>query len=278
MRVPRRLADRLIVVSREDYVRAMDDRGSSLDDEHVTIVPVPLLGRWHEFAGLRGARLGAGGAYLRDPADPGRFLTLAEAFQQEARANGDLFLRVCGLLGAVKVTSLESGSHLGKDSTKNTFHAGTGQDAAAGPDAGRVRAGLTRDVSATFTRDVRQELVYLLETAGEWPGGEPDIAEARAAVEGRSGAVAGDLRELIDLRAAPGNRIDRWSRRVDFLSELDRDLTFLLDAAARLELAAGPESASAGVKLSNAFERTRSERRQAKVSVEVWFTRPAPPG
>ncbi len=274
MTVPKRLADRLMIVSRDDYVYVKDENPELLKDDRVTIVPVPLLGRWTEFPELKNADLSEGEALVRDPDDTGRYLPAQEALRQVSRARCRLFLSVCHHLGAKSLRVSQFDSQSDENTLKNTFHSGTTAaiTSSDGKDTDKIEHG--RGFSANLAGEVRRQLRVDIETNGQWQGSDPDIAAARNVIAGHEKTVGSEISTLIELRASPHNPIDSYSVTTDFFGELHRHFSLLADLASRFAATIGRESLSVGMKMNNAFEWNKVVTQQGKLAIEVWFVDP----
>lgn len=274
MTIPENLADRLIVVSREDYVYVKDENPELLKDDRVTIVPVPLLGRWIEFPELRNTGLSVGEALVRDPDDPGRYVLAQDALRKVSRVQCRLFINVCRHLGAKSLRIMQSDSRSDEKTLKDTFHAGATATVTRFNSKDTDKIDHERGFSATLAGDVRRQLRAELEANGRWHGSDPDITAARNAISGHEKTIDSEIFTLIEQREPSRNPIKSYKLDVDFFSELHRHFSLLAELASRFEATIGGESLSAGATMSNAFEWRNVISQQGKLAIEVWFVDP----
>lgn len=274
MTIPKRLTDRLMVVSRDDYVYVRDENPELLKDDRVTIVPVPLLGRWIEFPELRNADLSAGEVLVRDPDDAGRYLPAQEALSKVSRARCRLFLNVCQHLGAKLLKVRQFDSRSDENIVNNRFHAGATAAITSSDGKNTDKIDHERGFSAALAGEVRRQLRAEIETNGRWRGGDPDIMAARNVIADHEKTVDSEISTLIEQRESPHNPISSYSVNIDFFGELHRHFSLLAELARRFEATIGNESLSVGAKMSNAFEWNNVVTQQGKLAIEVWFVDP----
>ena len=274
MTVPQRLADRLLVVSRDDYVYVVDENPELLKDHRVTIVPVPLVGRWMEFPELRDADLSVGAALVRDPDDPGRYVPAEDALLTVAKAKRQLINTVCHHLGATSLKDRQLDSRSGENTLKNTFHAGATAGISSSHRKGTDKIDHERSFSADLASKIRSALHIELETKGYWQGGEPNIEAARNVISGHEKTVGNEIIELIDMRASPHNKMTYHSVTIDSFGELHRHFSLLAEIAIQFKSSLGRESASTSTRMSNTFEWNEVVTQQGKLMIEVWFVDP----
>ena len=272
MMVPPRLADRLLVVARRDFVQVMDNQPELLKDERVTVVPIPLLGRWMDFAELRAVDLAAGEVLIRDSHTSG-FVSAQHALESAGREKSRLLLAVCRLLGATALRSRES------ESTENSSELGNQLTVAATSRyTGRERtdeaAEQGRDLSLKMAANVRRKLRTEIETQGRWTGSDPDIAAAEAAVEGMRESLVAEIRTMIDQRVHADNATRYLGVTVDFFSELHRDFSLVAEVASGLKAAFGEHKLELSTRLDNTLEWTQLITKSGTFAMEVWFADP----
>jgi hypothetical protein len=274
--IPEKLESRLMVVSREDYIRVRDDHPARVQGSHVTIVPIPLLGKWLEFSELRNSELLSGQAYIVDQGNPSRYVPAQKAVRQAALTKSDLLLKVCQALGATSLEATESSTESRTDTVKNRFTADADQSAghAGGKDPATIASG--QQISVDLVGELKKQLIVQIQTRGRWEGAPASIEDARKAIEGYSDDTVNDLRMLIDQRESLTNPVHELNREVEFLSELYRDFELLVQAATHFEAGLGPISLNEGLKISNAFELHNSQIRQMRLKICVRFAGATP--
>jgi hypothetical protein len=268
--IPAQLADRLMVVSREDYVLMLDENPDLLKDERVTVVPVPLLGRWIEFPELRDADLIPGDGLIRD-VDTNRYNSADTALRSTARTKARLLLQVCQHLGAKSVRINEQAATSDEAATANTLKAGMSGTLTEQVGKNTDRVNQERELTATLAMNVRRQLRLEIESHGQWPGGEPDIAAARKVIEGQDHTIDTELHTLIQMRATAHNRVDNYGVTIDFYSELHRHFSLLADLAGRFDATIAKRSLGIQARLSNTFERNKIASQYGKLAFDVWF-------
>lgn len=271
--MPKRLADRLLVVSRGDYVYVMDEKPELLADERVTIVPVPLVGRWIEFDDLRDVDLSVGEALVRDPRGASGFVPIQDALDVVSREKSRIFLSVCQYLGAKVLRVKESDSRSDNRTLSNVLKVG-GRAAITGPGGKPDSVEQDRSLSATLASDVRRQLRMDIETNGRWEGGEPDIEAARTVVKGHERVLESEVSTLIDQRAVASNQINYYSVTIDFFSELHRHFSLIAEVAGNLKSTVAGHTLSLSAKLENTFEWNRQVTQSGTLAIEVWFADP----
>jgi hypothetical protein len=273
MYVPEKLADRLLTVSREDYVRISDDAPEKLRDHRITIVPVPLFGRWKQFPELQNSALTHDRAYVRDPAVAERYIDAVDAIQGTALRKCRLALKVCRELGARSLHVIESHTDSKNFDATNAYSSQiqTGTEEPARKKLPKASLSLSEESSLNLAARLRNDLKMTVEAEGNWPGHAPSIEGAMSALEGYDPGDVEDLRIFIEQREGTHNVSTSLSLVVNLLSELNRDFDLFFKASGGLEAALGRRRAKAGTSLSNDFKMHYERTRTVSFSFKVTF-------
>jgi hypothetical protein len=267
MYVPKRLSDRLIIVSRDDYVQVADDRPELVQDDRVTLVPVPLLGLWTQFRELSGLDLGAGDAFVRDPEHPDQYVAASEAPNRMAQSRLRLLRTVCQHLGAKSLVVRQFDAQSVKTAWSNDLNSDARLSLTDREDSMSEKRG----VSANLAWQSEDQLRLDIEAIGQWQGGAADIEGARKAVAAHGSTVDQDILSLINERAIPGNPVTSHQVTIDFRQEVSRHFSLIAELTAGIEATIGKQSLSAGGKLRNVLDWNRQTTRQGRFTLEVSF-------
>ncbi|WP_344903651.1 hypothetical protein [Actinomadura meridiana] len=262
-----------MTVSREDFVRISDDAPESVRDHRITIVPVPLFGRWKQFPELKNSALTHDRAYVRDPVVPERYIDAVDAIQGTALRKCRLALKVCRELGATSLQVMESRTDSKNFNATNEYSSQiqTGTAEPARKKMPKANLALNEETSLNLAARLRNDLKMTVEAEGRWPGHAPSIEGALSALEGYDPSDVEDLRIFIEQREGSHNVSTSLSLVVNLLSELNRDFDLFLKASGGLEATLGRRQAKAGTSMSNDF-RTHFERtKTVSFSFKVTF-------
>ncbi|MGW1542661.1 hypothetical protein ACWCPM_20905 [Streptomyces sp. NPDC002309] len=273
MHIPEKLADRLMTVSREDFVRISDDDPERLRDHRITIVPVPLFGRWKQFPELHETVLYSDQAYVRDRDSVHRYVAADTAIQGTALRKCRLALKVCKELGAKSLHVMESRADSGSFSVSNEYTAQARAGRAAEAHKKLPKAGLSveEQSSLNLAAQLRHDLKLTIEAEGNWPGHTPSIAGALGVLEDYDPSDVEDLRIFIEQRDGAHNVSTSLSLVVNLLSELNRDFDLFCKTAAGLEASLGRQQAKAETSMSNTFKVQFERTRMVSLSLKVEF-------
>ncbi|USX52730.1 hypothetical protein [Lentzea sp. HUAS12] len=264
MYVPEQLADRVVVVARDDYVQVADDNPGLIENSQVTLVPVPLLGEWTRFRELAGLDLSIGDAFVRDHGDARRYVPVAEAPHRAAQRRLRLLRTVCQHLGATSLVLQETETRAAKTSWHNDFVAriglGGGEDAQKG-------GGLSADLSG----ETDDRLSLTVEASGRWRGGPADVEAARKAAAAHGDAVDLDVLSLIEQRAISGNQLTSHHVTIDFQQEMTKHFSLISELVVSFEATIGLRALSPCAALRTVFDWERHSARQARFTLEVSF-------
>lgn len=263
MHVPQRLSDRLIVVARDDYVQVADDKPELIQDDRVTLVPVPLLGLWTQFHELTGLELSVGDAFVRDPDEPGHYVPVSEAPNKMAQRRLRLLRTICQHLGAKSLVVRQFDTRSTQTKWRNDLTA----DARGTLTHGKDKLSESRGLSADLAWQSDDQLHLEIEAIGRWRGGPVDIDAARKAVAAHGSTVDPDILTLIDQRAIPGNPLTTHQITIDFHHEVTKHFSLI----AGFEATIGKQTLSAGGKLRNVFDWNQQTTRQDRFTLEVSF-------
>ncbi|MGW6642637.1 hypothetical protein [Streptomyces iakyrus] len=273
MQIPDELADRLLSVSLEDFVRISDDAPERLRDHRITIVPVPLFGRWKRFPELQETVLHPNLAYVRDRESGHRYVAADNAIQGTALRKCRLALKVCKELGAKSLHVVESRADSGKFGIENEYTAQTqvgrgGEARKKPPNAGMS---VKEQSALNLAAHLRHELKLTIEAEGNWPGHAPSIARARGVLDGYDPSDVEDLRIFIEQRDGAHNVTTRLSLVVNLLSELNRDFDLFCRTAGSLEATLGRRHVTAEASMSNTFKIQFERTRMVSLALKVEF-------
>ena len=273
MYIPEELADRLMTVSREDFVRISDDDPERLRDHRITIVPVPLFGRWKQFPELRETVLYPDQAYVRDRDSGYRYAAVDNAIQGTALRKCRLALKVCKELGAKSLYVMESRADSGSFSVGNEYTAQVRAERAGEAHKKVPKASLSIEEqnSLHLAAQLRHDLKVTIEAEGNWPGHTPSIAGALSVLEGHDPSDVEDLRIFIEQRDGAHNVSTSLSLVVNLLSELNRDFDLFCKTAAGLEATLGRQQVKAETSMSNTFKVQFERTRMVSLSLKVEF-------
>ncbi|MFF7870434.1 hypothetical protein ACFZCT_28740 [Streptomyces qaidamensis] len=273
MQIPDELADRLLTVSLEDFVRISDDDPERLRDHRITIVPVPLFGRWRRFPELRETVLHPDLAYVRDRDSAHRYVAADNAIQGTALRKCRLALKVCKELGAKSLHVMESRADSGKFSVDNeyTAQARAGRDGEARKNPPGAGLSVEEESSVNLAAHLRHDLKLTIEAEGNWPGHAPAIAGALEVLDGYDPSDVEDLRIFIEQRDGAHNVSTSLSLVVNLLSELNRDFDLFCKTAAGLEATLGRRHAKAEASMSNTFKIQFERTRMVSLALKVEF-------
>ncbi|MCX4979481.1 hypothetical protein [Streptomyces sp. NBC_00620] len=273
MYIPEELADRLMTVSREDLVRISDDDPERLRDHRITIVPVPLFGRWKHFPELRETVLYPDQAYVRDRDSGYRYAAVDNAIQGTALRKCRLALKVCKELGAKSLYVIESRADSGSFSVGNEYTAQARAERAGEAHKKLPKASLSIEEQSLLhlAAQLRHDLKVTIEAEGNWPGHAPSIAGALSVLEGYDPSDVEDLRIFIEQRDGAHNVSTSLSLVVNLLSELNRDFDLFCKTAAGLEATLGRQQAKAEMSMSNTFKVQFERTRMVSLSLKVEF-------
>ncbi len=267
MYVPQRLSDRLIVVARDDYVQVTDDKPDLIQDDRVTLVPIPLLGRWTQFHELTGLDLSAGDVFVRDPDEPGRYVPVSEAPGKLAQRRLRLLRTVCQHLGATSLVIRQFDTQTAQTKASNDLTADVRGTHARGKDKLSARRGLAVNLAWQSEEQLRLEI----EAAGRWQGGPVDIDAARKAVAAHGSAADPDILTLIDQRAVRGNQLTTHQVTIDFRHEVTKHISLIAELTAGLEAIIGKKTLGTAGKLTNVVDWSQQTTRLGRFTLEVSF-------
>ncbi|WP_326943676.1 hypothetical protein OG439_27355 [Amycolatopsis sp. NBC_01307] len=267
MYVPQRLSDRLVIVARDDYVQVADDKPGLIQDDRVTLVPVPLLGLWTQFQELNGLDLSVGDAFVRDPDDPGRYVPVSEAPNRTAQRRLRLLRTVCQHLGATSLAIRQFDARSAQTKWGNDLTADVRDTLAHGKDKLSESRGLSTNLAWQSEDQLRLEI----EAVGRWQGGPADIDAARKAVAAHGLAVDPDILTLIDQRSVQGNQLTTHQVTIDFRHEVTKHFSLIAELTAGFEATIGKQTLSAAGKLRNVFDWNQQIARHGHFTLEVSF-------
>lgn len=273
MQIPDELADRLLTVSLEDFVRISDDDPERLRDHRITIVPVPLFGRWKRFPELRETVLHPDLAYVRDRDTAYRYVAAENAIQGTALRKCRLALKVCKELGARSLHVMESRAESGGYSVDNEYTAQTraGRNGEARKKPSNASLSVEEKSSLRLAAHLRRDLKLTIEAEGNWPGHAPSIAGALGVLDGYDPSDVEDLRIFIEQRDGTHNVTTSLSLVVNLLSELNRDFDLFCKTAAGLEATLGRRQVKAEASMSNTFKIQFERTRMVSLALKVEF-------
>ncbi|MFD5828584.1 hypothetical protein [Lentzea sp. NPDC060358] len=260
MYVPERLADRVVVVARDDYVQVADDEPELVANSQVTLVPVPLLGGWTRFAELHGLELSVGDAFVRDPDDARRYVPVAEAPHRVAQRRVRLLRAVCQHLGATSLRLEQAEARSAKTSWRNDLAARIG-----------LPGSEDQRVSADAAQETGDRSSLKIEASGSWRGGPADVESARKAVAAHGGAVDLDVLSLIDQRANSGNQLTSHHVTIDFRQEMTKHFSLIADLVVAFDAKIGRTALTPSLTLRNVFDWDRHSAQQGRFTLEVSF-------
>ncbi|MFJ4793629.1 hypothetical protein [Kitasatospora purpeofusca] len=275
--VPEKLAERLLTVTLDDYVMVSDRNPERLRDPRITIVPVPLFGRWKAFPELRESVLYPDHAYVRDRDSGQRYVAVDSAVQATALRKCRLAMKVSKELGAksLRVTDFRTDSgNFGIDN-EFTANAQAGQvkepRSGAGGEASNAALSAEERSSLHLTAHLLHDLKVIVEAEGNWPGHAPSISAALGVLEGYDPSDVEDLRIFIEQRDGEYNVSTSISLRINLLSELNRTFDLFYQTAAGLEAALGRKRVKAETSLANTFKIQYQRIRMVSLSLRIEF-------